>query len=137
MPIRSGARDVAGQRGESGLAQDGRVPTIDRDRWANLAEFDRYEAGTVARLVELFAAGAPARVDALEDAVAAGDLTEVERRAHALRGSAGNLGAFALADVLAIIERDAAGGRAPRTTAVARVRRLAEEAVVEARRLLG
>lgn len=127
---------MVSQRGERGLAQDGRARTIDRDRWANLAEFDGYEPGTVARLVEMFATGAPARLAALDAAITAPDLGEVERLAHALRGSAANLGAFAVADALAAIELAAAAGHAPARGATDRVRALADEAVDEARRLL-
>lgn len=128
-------------RGSAGAGRGGReiadAPAIDPDRWADLAEFDAYDPGTVADLVASFATHAPVRLDALDAAVAARDLPAVERLAHALRGTAGNLGAVRVAQALATIERDAAGGRAPAEGVVAAVRALAEDAVTEAERLLG
>lgn len=110
---------------------------IDPQRWAALAEFDTYDPGTVAALVEMFAVDAPIKLAALDAAVADGDLAEVERLAHALRGSAGNLGAVEVADALAAVEVGAADGRAPVTGTVTAITEAVDRALTEARQLLG
>ena len=80
---------------------------------------DEDDRGLVVELIEIFLRDAPARVQALVEAAATRDFGGVERAAHALRGSAGNLGALAvqrLAESLQVAgrlrDRDAATSRA-------------------------
>ncbi len=70
----------------------------------------------VRRLVATFLAHAPTRLAAARAGAGADDLEAVGRAAHALRGSAGNLGAIALMDAAARLEtacRDARGAEVP------------------------
>jgi len=55
-------------------------------------------------MLELFAQEAPKGMDALEAAMAAGDLEAVNRAAHALKSSAGNVRARELAGLLQELE---------------------------------
>lgn len=47
-------------------------------------------------LIEMFAADAPSKVQAVHDGLANQDLETIERAAHSLKGSSGNLGATKL-----------------------------------------
>ncbi len=49
-------------------------------------------------LIGLFLADGPAKVQSVTEGLAAGDLERMERAAHSLKGSAGNLGARLLQD---------------------------------------
>jgi HPt (histidine-containing phosphotransfer) domain-containing protein len=53
-------------------------------------------AGLVRQLVETFLAHAPTRLEAVRAAAGSGDWDAVRRAAHALKGSAGNVGALGL-----------------------------------------
>jgi HPt (histidine-containing phosphotransfer) domain-containing protein len=61
-------------------------------------------------MLELFLTQAPERVRALEAAAAAGDAARVEKAAHSLKSSAGNLGALRLQHAAALLELAAGGG---------------------------
>lgn len=65
----------------------------------------RFGASFVVQLIDLFIAQGQERVIAAERAAAAGDVAGVTMAAHALRSSAGNLGAVALGDRAAGIEQ--------------------------------
>jgi len=65
----------------------------------------------VGRVAALFVELGRARMGAALDAVDAGDLASVERAAHSLKSSAGNVGARALAEVAGKVERLAEEGR--------------------------
>lgn len=60
---------------------------------------DEDDAEFVVELIGLFLRDAPARVQAVIDGAGAGDFEQVEQAAHALKGSAGNLGAMVLHDL--------------------------------------
>ncbi len=64
----------------------------------------------VRQLVETFLAHAPTRLDDVRAGSAAGDWAAVGRAAHALRGSAGNLGALGLMDAAGRLETACAAG---------------------------
>ncbi len=55
-------------------------------------------------LVEMFLEDAPNRVRSILEAARSADLEEVERAAHSLKGSAGNLGAKQLQDVAELLQ---------------------------------
>ncbi len=84
-------------------------------------------ANLLDRLVVLYAASTPGQVDALAAAVARDDAHGAARLAHALRGTSANLGAVALASLLADIEHHATVGALPevavRLSSVAAVHR--------------
>ena len=72
------------------------VPIMDFSRLDEFKEFDD-EALTMTReVVGLFLDDTPGRLDAIDQAVASGDATLLATAAHALKGSAGNVGARAL-----------------------------------------
>lgn len=62
------------------------------------------------QLVELFEAAAPPRVAAIVEGQQAGDAEAVEREAHALKASAGNLGAVRVQVLCQHIENEGNGG---------------------------
>jgi HPt (histidine-containing phosphotransfer) domain-containing protein len=64
----------------------------------------------VAKMVELFLEVTPERMEAIRKGVREGDAKAVERGAHSLRSSAGNLGADAVRHLAGRIEELAAAG---------------------------
>ncbi len=86
-------------------SSDGDV--LDRDVLAALAELDEGEGepSLLAELIDMFLADTPPRLEALEQAYAIDDAAAIERTAHALKSSCGNLGARRLAELLAELER--------------------------------
>jgi CheY-like chemotaxis protein len=62
------------------------------------------DAGLVRDIVVIFAEDCPRLVDVLRQAVAARDAAAIERGAHALKGSASNLGAGALVEAARALE---------------------------------
>jgi len=64
----------------------------------------------VTKMVELFLQVAPERVEAIRSGLGKDDLTNVERGAHSLRSSAGNLGADRVRELAGRIEELAALG---------------------------
>ena len=76
----------------------------------------------VRRMGEMFLALGEERLAAARSGLAGGDLDALERAAHSLKSSAGNLGATALADRASRLEQPAGAARAARleeTTAAA------------------
>lgn len=79
---------------------------------ASLRELDEPgEPGLLEELVDIFLSDAPTRVAALEEALAAGDGAQLERVAHSLKSSCGNLGAKNLAELCRQIEANGRQGR--------------------------
>lgn len=75
---------------------------------------DDGDTSLVAELIEMFLGDGPAHLRAILAGVDAGDLEQVERSAHSLKGSSGNLGAIALmrtAEALMLESRAGAGDR--------------------------
>ena len=62
------------------------------------------DPGLFAELVELFLRDMPPRLDSLSEAMDSGDAKQLERTAHAMKSSCGNLGAMALAELCRQIE---------------------------------
>ena len=92
---------------DQGFAQAVRV---DFARLDNFRELDS-DLSTARAIVDLFLTETPALLDSLAGALAQGDATALASRAHALRGSAGNLGALTLAETSAQLEMLALQGR--------------------------
>jgi len=61
-------------------------------------------------VVNLFLSDAPARLQAIDEAVVAGDAPGLASAAHALKGAASNVGAKGLQALCSALEADAAGG---------------------------
>lgn len=59
------------------------------------------------KVVAFFCASLPTQIAALQIVLRGGDATEIRRQAHTLKGSAGNLGALALATLAREIEQQA------------------------------
>jgi PAS domain S-box-containing protein len=87
------------------------APPIDAQAIAGLRQLqDADEPDFVTELIDLLLDDAPGRFAAIRDAIATSDAVTVNRTAHALKSSCGNLGARTLAGLLAALEQ--AGGRA-------------------------
>lgn len=86
-------------------------PAVDPEVIASLRELqDPDEPDFVTELVDVLLADAPGRLAAIAAAIEAGECRTVNRTAHSLKSSCGNLGALALAARLADIERHGASG---------------------------
>jgi CheY-like chemotaxis protein len=73
------------------------------------------ERDLLARLLASFTAQTPAGIDHLAELITAGDVTGVRNQAHALNGSAANMGVTRLAQLLAEVETNARAGRLPQS----------------------
>jgi CheY-like chemotaxis protein/HPt (histidine-containing phosphotransfer) domain-containing protein len=91
-PEGAGAAHEADGNGHTGLEDP-----LDPDVLAGLRELG--DAELLAELVELFVDDAPSRISALRDAFEKDDAEAVERIAHTLKGSCGNMGALRLAEI--------------------------------------
>lgn len=68
---------------------------VDRAQIKELLDFDnKYAESVFSKLVGLFAASAPQRIHEMRRALGKRDFRALETEAHALKSSAGNLGAF-------------------------------------------
>jgi HPt (histidine-containing phosphotransfer) domain-containing protein len=89
----------------------------------------------VRRLVELYLANGPERMRSLSDGAAEGDADRVERGAHTMKSSAGNLGAVRLQRTAEALEASAAEGTID-SQLVARLVREYDESAAALRSLL-
>lgn len=74
------------------------------------------EPDVLHQVLQLFLSEVPRRIEKLRNALSAGDIEEVGRSAHSLKGSAGNIGARALHEVCSQLDararaNDLAGAR--------------------------
>ena len=86
------------------------VAAVDRGHLERLAT--RFGAHFVIQLIDIFIAQGRERLTAAEQGIADGDVTAVVAAAHALKSSAGNLGAKPLGECAAEIERRGTAGAA-------------------------
>jgi len=86
------------------------VAPVDRVHLERLAT--RFGAHFVIQLIDIFIAQGRERLTAAERGIAEGDVTAVVAAAHALKSSAGNLGAKPLGECAAEIERRGTAGAA-------------------------
>jgi HPt (histidine-containing phosphotransfer) domain-containing protein len=63
-------------------------------------------------LVEIFNAEVPSRITAMRGGLEQHNLQDIARAAHAMRGGAGNLGAFGIGELCSVIESHATAGEA-------------------------
>lgn len=68
------------------------------------------EPDVLAEVLTMFLAEVPRRLERLRNARAAGDIEEVHRSAHSLKGSAGNIGAHALFEICKLLDERAKAG---------------------------
>ncbi len=89
---------------------DAQVPLLDPARLEEFREFDDEDLAMTKEVVALFVSDAPRRLDAIEEAVVAGDASALATAAHALKGAASNVGATAMQQEAAHLESEASGG---------------------------
>jgi CheY-like chemotaxis protein len=101
-------------------------PPLDGDALASLRELsDAGEPGMFEELVELFVEDAEPRLEALREAIAARDAATIWETAHAIKGSAGSMGARRMSALAS--ELQAAGTSGDLSGAAALLWRLEEE----------
>lgn len=93
------------------------IPVLDARQVADLLGLDRGQGAVFAGFVRAFLAGTEGRLRQLQELAGTGECRALADGAHALRGSAGNVGAARLAGVLERLEgaakrEDLAGVRA-------------------------
>lgn len=96
------------------MHNDGRAAEI-RARLADITGPDPGDAerALVARLARSFAGKTPAAVDRLGELMRGGDREALRDHAHALKGSAANIGADTLSAIFAEVEHAARDGHVP------------------------
>ncbi len=89
-------------------------PDLDESILREIAEFAPEDGAALLReLVAMFFAEAPARLGNLEAGIAAADCSRVTRAAHAMKGSAGNIGARKISALCGRLERQGREGLEP------------------------
>jgi HPt (histidine-containing phosphotransfer) domain-containing protein len=88
----------------------GEQPVLDPEVMGRLGEWGG--PALIAKLVDLFLENTPAKIDEIRVGVASDEAHLVERAAHSLKSSAGNLGATRLHYLAAELEETAALGSA-------------------------
>jgi HPt (histidine-containing phosphotransfer) domain-containing protein len=83
---------------------------VDFSRLEEFREFDDEQLTTTREVIALFLADAPRRLEGIATALATGDAAALALAAHALKGSAGNVGAVAMQREAAALEALARGG---------------------------
>ena len=97
------------------------VPLLDAQTLANLSELG--DGAFFARLLRLYEVQAPAALEQLDAAAAAGDAAGVASAAHGLKSMSANIGAAALAAALSRVERAAReAGPQPAPATLAEIR---------------
>ncbi len=102
---KTGALDLPPEGAGAAAGTNGGVHTIpedplDPDVVAGLRDLQQSgEPDILAELVELFVSDAAPRLAALREAVENGNAEGIERTAHTLKGSAGNMGARRMSDI--------------------------------------
>lgn len=71
------------------------------------------EPDVLTEVLTLFLGDFSLRLEALRNAHAVGNIQQVQRAAHSMKGSAGNIGARALADLCRQVEEASKAGDAP------------------------
>jgi two-component system, sensor histidine kinase and response regulator len=90
---------------------DADIDPLDRGVLADLRDLqEEGEPDLLKELTELFLADVPLQIAVLRKVVEAGDIPSVERIAHTLRGSCGNLGARTMEALCAELEETARSG---------------------------
>ena len=82
-------------------------PVLDALQVADLLRLDQGRGAVYARFVDVFLSGAGSRMDALRMLAHAADAKALAAAAHALKGSASNVGAARLAALFGRIEKAA------------------------------
>ncbi len=86
---------------------------MDWSRLGQFKEFDDEEMSMTREVIALFTADAPLRLADIRQALASASVGEMSRAAHALKGSASNVGALALAKACQALEEPFKNGEWP------------------------
>ena len=114
------------EAGEGSVGQDSDEDSLDRSVLAGLRELqEEGEPDILNGLIELFLTNVPPQLVALREAVEGGDAHSVERIAHTLKGSCGNMGAVRMQALFAELEE--VGRSEGLAAAPVRITRLEEE----------
>ena len=94
----AGAQRTAAASGQDSAETGAAVgeAAMDFSRLDEFREFDDEHLSMTREVIGLFVADTPMRLDAIDAAVAAGDVEALSSAAHALKGAAGNVGATAM-----------------------------------------
>ena len=124
-PVRTDEIDAAITRGLHALneaCKKGEVDILDHETLSSVRELrTEGEPDPLAELIDLFLQDTPTRVTKILDAFKAGDVHELERAAHSLKGSSSNIGAKCLSTACAEVMGIAREGKLPEAGLVARV----------------
>ena len=104
---RGGARRAARSGGEVGEKEGAPPPAVDRETFNRLRTELGNDVKLLLRLLTLFLEETPEQTEQARQALASGDVEVVLRVAHTVKGSCHLLGAGALADVAAELEKAA------------------------------
>ncbi len=100
-------------------AEPNALPLVDHDRLAELGILEDGNPGLIAELTELFASDTARRISGIVDGVRDADLGRVQGDAHALKGSAGTIGAARVAELARRIVEIVRGGTLEGTASLA------------------
>jgi two-component system, sensor histidine kinase and response regulator len=103
--------EIVLEAGDGSDAGDAEEDPLDRGGLADLRDLqEEGEPDLLKELMELFLADVPLQLALLRKAVEAGDVPSVERVAHTLKGSCGNMGARSMEALCAELEESARSG---------------------------
>jgi signal transduction histidine kinase/CheY-like chemotaxis protein/HPt (histidine-containing phosphotransfer) domain-containing protein len=102
--------DVAKPAGIAAAPLPPTTPPLDEAVFDRVRHAQGKTGDLAARLVDIFVRDTAQRLDELRDATQRADAPAVARMAHAIRGSAANLGVQIMADICATIEANAQSG---------------------------
>jgi len=81
-----------------------RLPVLDQNALGHIMDVEDGEIELLEELLGMFEHDQPPRLDALREAIDSDDLVTIKEIAHAIRGSAGTMGASRLRVVAAMLE---------------------------------
>lgn len=117
---------MSSQPTSSTVVADDQLPVVPSQMHEALALVDRIGGGELLRtVVRLFRATSDDRMGKFHEALSEGDSTRVARLAHAMKGSAGQVGAEGLRACAAALEREA--GTLDSATLARRIQALGHE----------
>jgi CheY-like chemotaxis protein/HPt (histidine-containing phosphotransfer) domain-containing protein len=88
-------------------------PWVDLSRLAAFQEYDDEEHSVTRGVLAAYLADTPVRLATMDAALASSDADTLYKAVHALKGSAGNVGAVAIERICATLETELAAGRVP------------------------
>jgi CheY-like chemotaxis protein/HPt (histidine-containing phosphotransfer) domain-containing protein len=123
-PVRMEELDQAIERGLNALknARQADAEILDKSLLDGVRELRAPgEPDPLAELIDLFLSDTPPRIARILDTFKAGDVVELERAAHSLKGSSSNLGAKCLAAACTELVNVTRDGKLPEASLIARI----------------